>query len=275
MKWNDWNLIAFGFVIGGVAAGVLLEFVLPFNSKAFVGNDGRVQWETLLTGLGAVGAAFFTIASLRQQIHQTQQLATDQRRRRARAARATLPLALSQLAEYAISCIRELYDLRPYFQDDGSVDRSRAEQGFSAWTLPHLPENVLSSLKECIQFIDDDPAEAIVQLIRNLQIQRSRLSQFISRFQLNDGVHPLLRMNIDQAMWDAAEVHARTSTLFPFSRGYPAGSFSVTRNRVREALSLAGCFHNYDEIDVLADKWQRETWAREEVEMRRESAGSA
>jgi hypothetical protein len=126
------------------------------------------------------------------------------------------------------------------------VDRSRGEESFSAWTLPHLPENVLSSLKECIEFMDDDPAKAIVQLIRHLQIQRSRLSEYISRFQLNDGVHLLLRANIDHAMWDTAEVHARTSTLFPFSRGQPAGYFSVTRNRVREALSLAGCFQNYD-----------------------------
>jgi len=43
-------------------------------------------------------------------------------------------------------------------------------------------------------------------------------------------------------MWDAAESHARTSTLFPFARGYPEGSFTVTHTRIFEALSLAGCF---------------------------------
>jgi hypothetical protein len=114
MRWKDWNLIAFGFVMGGVSGGVL-EAALPFISKAFVGSDGRIQWETLLTGIGAVAPAAFTVVKLREQIDQTEKLTNDQRRRRARAARATLPLALSQLAEYATSCIVQLYDLRLFF----------------------------------------------------------------------------------------------------------------------------------------------------------------
>jgi hypothetical protein len=109
---------------------------------------------------------------------------------------------------------------------------------------------------------DDDPVEAIVELIRHLQVQRSRVTQFISRFHLNDSVL-LLRTNIDQAMWDAAEVHARTSTLFAFSRGYPAHSPIITSTRIHEALLIAGCFSNDDEIDVIVDKWQREFSARE------------
>jgi hypothetical protein len=145
---------------------------------------------------------------------------------------------------------------------DGSLDREQGEQRVTTWKLPHLPDNILSSLKECIEFVDDEPAQAIMDLIGHLQIQRSRVIDFISRFQLNDGVHLLLRPNIDQAMWDAAEVHARTSTLFPFSRGSPAGSFTVTRDRICEALRLAGCFDDDHEIDVLADRWQRETRLR-------------
>jgi hypothetical protein len=69
-------------------------------------------------------------------------------------------------------------------------------------------------------------------------------------------------------MYDAAEIHARTSTLFPFSRGYPTGSLAVTYERVYEALSLSGCFNDYGDISALADKWQRETWAREAFDKR-------
>jgi hypothetical protein len=237
-------------------------------------SANTIQWETLVTGVGAVVAAYFTVRSLRQQIHQTRELADDQRRRRARAARATLPLALSQLTQYATSCIKELCDLRPCFQADGSVDRVQGEQRFAAWKLPHLPENILSSLQECIEFVDDEAAQAIVELIRHLQLQTSRLTDYISRFQLNDGVQLLIRANIDQAMWDAAEVHARTSTLFPFSRGYPTGSFTVTRNRICEALRLARCFDDDHEIDELADKWQRETLFRAEAPITLSCGGS-
>jgi hypothetical protein len=77
-----------------------------------------------------------------------------------------------------------------------------------------------------------------------------------------------LLSNIEHAMCDAAEIHARTSTLFPFSRGYPTGSLAVTHERVYEALSLSGCFNDYDDISALADKWQRETSAREAFDKR-------
>jgi hypothetical protein len=257
------HLIAFGFILGGVTVGTF-EVALHLNSILFLGPDGRLQWETLVTGIGAVVAAFFTVRHLREQISQTQKLAEDQRQRRARAARATLPLALSQLAQYATSCIKGLYDLRPYFQADHSMDDlvQRAKK-CAAWESPSLSDDVLNSLKECIEVIDDEPAQAIIQLIRHLQIQRSRLQEYISRACLNDNTHLVSLLNIEHGMCDAAEVHARTSTLFPFSRGYPTGSFAVTRERVYEAFSLSGCFNHDDDISALADKWERETWARE------------
>jgi hypothetical protein len=263
MKWNECNLIAFGFVLGGVAASTFAA-ALHLNSKSFLGTDGRLQWEALVVGIGAVVAAFFTVRRLREQISQTQILADDQRRRRARAARATLPLALSQLAQYATSCIRELYDLRPYFRAAHSAnDLAERAHKCAAWELPTLSDNVLNSLKECIEVIEDDPAEAIIQLIGHLQLQRSRLEEYISRARLNDPTHLVVLSNIEHAMYDAAEIHARTSTLFPFSRGYPSGSFAITRERVYEALSLSGCFDDYDDISALADKWQSEARARE------------
>jgi hypothetical protein len=265
MKWNDCNLIVFGLLMGGISAGVL-EGMLPFDGKFFLGTDGRLQWETLFSGFGALFAAYFTIRRLGEQIHQTQKLADDQRRRRARAARATLPLALSQLAQYSITCIQELYHLRRYFRADGSLGQEVEE--IAAWSLPPLSDNILTSLKECIEFVDDESAQAITILISHLQIQRSRVMEYISRAHINDEMRVLKWSNIEQDMWDSAEVHARTSTLFPFARGRPSCSYTVTRSRVWEALSFAGCFDDETYIDLLADKWQRETLAYEELEQR-------
>jgi hypothetical protein len=53
MKWNECNLIAFGFFLGGVTAGTF-GVALHLNSKLFLVTDGRLQWETLVTGLGAI-----------------------------------------------------------------------------------------------------------------------------------------------------------------------------------------------------------------------------
>jgi hypothetical protein len=247
-------------LLGGVTAGTF-GAALHLNSKLFLGTDGRLQWETLVSGIGAVVAAFFTVRRLREQINQTQKLADDQRQRRARAARATLPLALSQLAQYATLCIKRLYDLRPYFRPD--ADLVQRAQKCAAWELPSLSDDVLNSLKECIEVIDDKPAEAVIQLIGHLQIQRSRLEEYISRARINDPTHFVVLSNIEHAMYDAAEIHARTSTLFPFSRGYPTGSLAVTRKSVYEAFSLSGSFNDYDDISALADNWQKEALARE------------
>lgn len=269
MKWNDCNLIAFGFVMGMVSAGTLAT-VLPFSRTLFLGNDGRLQWETLVTGLFALVAAFITALYLRKQIHQTQTLADDRRRRRERAALATLPLALSELSEYAIACINELYAVRPYFEKGADIDISEKQQKLAAWTLPMLSENILPSLKECIEFADGSPAQAMIALIRHLQIQRTRLRDYISRARGDNPSRILLLANIESGMYNAAEIYARASTLFPFARGYPTTAFTVTSKRVHEALSLAGCFDDYDYISVLTAKWQREAQAIEEIEKRRQ-----
>lgn len=155
-KWNDCNLIAFGFVMGAVVAGLVISTIAALDGPLFLGNDGRLQWETLLTGLSAVVAAWFTIGHLKRQIRQTEDLAERAQRQRVKAARAMLSLALSQLTEYATSCIKRLYALWHFFHTDGSLDRSRAD--LPALKLPPVPDDVLLLLKECVAVMDDDPA---------------------------------------------------------------------------------------------------------------------
>jgi hypothetical protein len=164
-----------------------------------------------------------------------------------------------------MACIKGLRNMRPYFRTDGSLDQSRAGEA-SAWRSPDLPESVLTTLKECIEFIDDAPAKAATELIRHLQIQRTRLAEDISRMRLNDGVHLILLANIDQAIRDAAEVYARAMPLFVFSRGQPVDDFQVKRNQIRDALASASSFLDYDEIDALTDKWQKEFVFSKELE---------
>lgn len=227
----------------------------PFSKTLFLGNDGRLQWETLVTGIFALVAAFGTIFYLRKQIWQTQQLADDRRRRRERAALATLPLVLSELSEYAISCIKGLCCARPYYKIGASIDILDRQEKLSNWTLPHISDNTLLSLKECIEFADDAPACAMISLIRHLQIQRARLEDYISRASGNDPGRLLLLSNIESAICDAAEVHGRASALFPFARGGQASAF--THKDICRALSLSGCFNDDKDISDLVNKWQQ------------------
>jgi hypothetical protein len=247
MKWNEWHLIGVGVVIG-LVLGAVYDDAIHYKLK--LSDDGRLQWEILLSGAAALGGAGWTVSKIRDQITQTDRIADDRRKRRERAARAMLPLALSELTQYATACIKRLYDLRPYFHDNGSLNQAQIAKSPPAWTSPRLPENVLSLLKECVEFIDDAPAQAVADLIRHIQIQNYRLIDYISRLQLHRSIG---WADIDQAIRDAAEVSARALCLFPFSRGDSV--YRLTRAQVNTALSQAGCFH-YQEIVALADKWE-------------------
>jgi hypothetical protein len=90
--------------------------------------------------------------------------------------------------------------------------------------------------------MDDAPATAAVELIRHLQIQRTRLTDYMSRLRLNDGTPLILWANIDQGMRDAAEIHARVSTLFPFARGQPATSVQCNAQSRSGGSLVSGLF---------------------------------
>lgn len=244
---------------------VAVESIVP-SKRLFLGSDGRVEWETLVTGIVAVLVAALTVRKLSEQIRQTERLAADQRKRRARAARAMLPLALSEIADYATACIQGLYALHSCFRPNGALNQPQVEGSLAAWTSPRLPENVLFLLKECIEFSDDGPAEAMAELVRHFQVQNSRILDNISRIRLNDGVHLVLWANIEQDIQDAAELYARASVLFPFSKGSASQASDLGRQLIHNALMVAGCFNNLGEIDALSDRWERAFPHRAEME---------
>lgn len=224
------------------------------------------HWQTLITGIAALLAAVVTIVVLNCQIRETRERANDQRQRRERAARAVLPLALAELQQYARACIRGLYDLRPYFQPHGSLDQAQVDKCRSAWPSPSLPDDVLSALKEWIEFSDKVPAEAASTLIRRLQVQKSHLAEYPSRICLNISLPltPLTLGTVYYVIGKSAEIFTRVGMLLRFTRGHPVHTFDVIRNNVYQALSNSGCF-DFDRVHVIgeiADKWETDTLAR-------------
>jgi hypothetical protein len=265
MKCKDWHLIIFGLVTGTILGGVygaVLADAVP--KKLVLGNDGRLQWETLLTGVAALGAAWWTVGKLGVQIRLTERLAADQRRRRERAARALLPLALAELSDYSRACMIGLKTLLPYFTPDGSLNRETASDAGDKWSLSSPPENVIAIFKECMEFVEDEPYELLAALLRHLQVQKSRLEDNINWLRANDGVHLLLKYNISQAIRDAAEIHARIGVLYPFAREGALHSHAVESMDIRTALLIARCFDDA-EIDAFTAEWRQESQFRKNI----------
>jgi len=255
MKWNDWVLIGAGFGFGGVLGAIANSAMLP--NKLLLGNDGRLQWETLLTGFGAVAAAVATVLYTRRTISQTRDLENDRRHRRERAARATLPLALTALCDYASECMKWAERIRNCVNADGGLDQARAQQSANEWVVPNIPQDAVSVLKECIEYAGDEAAEAMSNLMLHLQIHHTRLTYIVSDLRFDASERTVGAGNVDTALVDAAEVYGRCSTLLPFARGACDGPFSPQAKSIRQALLHAQvdentCEHAYDK----AEHWQ-------------------
>ncbi len=139
---------------------------------------------------------------------------------------------------------------------DGSLDQAQAEDDPRKWTVPRLPDNVLSVLKECIEFSEDDQAKGLIDLVCQFQKQNRRLIDDIAMIRLNDVRRLLLWANIEESIVDAAELYARASVLFPFAKGKTNQIFDIKRNLIYNACFVSGCFETLEEIDRLADRWE-------------------
>lgn len=251
---NDWILMGFGFVLG-VICFICIKFIFLSDAN-FLGADKRIQWETLLTGFLAVAAAIATVCVTRQMIRQTADLENERRSRRARAANAMLPMVLSELYGYSMKCMRVLKDIRGFTTEEGYLDRLIGEDFISRCGVPVIPENSMEVLKECIEFSDDKLAAALIDLIKNLQIQHSRMLGAMDIFRVPSSIPNITSREIDRYLVDAAAVSARCEALFPFARGCEGVDLIPSADKVCKALRIAfvdqdACRYAYE----LAGSW--------------------
>jgi hypothetical protein len=190
----------FGFLLGAIVFGPFPVPAISAEAEAWL-----YKWQTLLSGGLALLAAIVTIVVIVGQIQQTGTIETNRRRRKLRAARATLPMALAAVCDYAEGCVRDLISLMP-------VDEERVVARLPA--RPELPADIIPTFEKCIEFADEPEASHLIGLLRRLQIQYSRLAD--AGEMREDRL--LLRLNIETYIVDGAEVHFRASSLFAFSR---------------------------------------------------------
>lgn len=91
----------------------------------------------------------------------------DERDREHLASRSVLPISLANLNHYAENCVSILLDSYP-FSDEGTAFAGPP-------VLPNLPEDVIKSLKECIETSDALTAKELASLVQFCQVQNSRM----------------------------------------------------------------------------------------------------
>jgi hypothetical protein len=167
------------------------------------------NYQTLIAGSLALLGAIWTVSTIKRQIKQAGDQEKERRERKHLVAQAMASDALSQLSNYARSCVKLLSTLLPV----------EGEQTVTATVnneVPPIPAGAVLTLGGCLEFGDGPIRKDIADLIRKLQIQHSRLIDIKSW--LNDEEKLVVRSNIIDFILDALEVYARCAKLFPYAR---------------------------------------------------------
>jgi hypothetical protein len=205
------------------------------------------DFQTLITGLLAVGAAFYAarfaqkqvnaansqIEVAREQIAVAKAQSDHERGARLRAARASLPTTLSSICEFAQEAGKTLHaawpsaaKLYPEDHHSNSVQPVKAD-------LPLFPYELLESLERIVELTDaEDVAERIESILREAQIFSARTRPLVAGTDINTD---LLAIHIIQA----AALYARAESLFTYARRKTPGVNSANLwDRVFAALTL-------------------------------------
>jgi hypothetical protein len=184
------------------------------------------DWQTLIAGFLALVGAGWTVRGLRAQIRQTHQLAEDRRRHEELAARAVVPLSVSDMSRYSRDCIQLL---TIYVTGERPIVPADLE-------VPSASSDSIGAFRDCARFADPKVAMQIHTLLSAVQVQQARLRSLIRK---SRGKQMSLSKGVD-AIIDAAEVHAKSDDLFSYARDADAVPRRTPVSQLRTALRNSG-----------------------------------
>ena len=177
------------------------------------------DWQELIAGLAAIGAAYIggsyilrQIEVTKDQIELAKEQALDNTRRRHAAARAMLPLALASITEYASACARQLKS--SHLNGEGEAVPRNV---LASLQIPALPMSAIAELKALVESADETLQLAIADLLAEIQVLSSRLSGLKEpRDPSSVGVVALAYL--EDVIINSLNVYARSSSLFEYGR---------------------------------------------------------
>ena len=189
---------------------------------AWLGIFGELQapvaewikaWQTLIGATVASIAATVAVWNTTRSLSAAERLETQRRRQRQAAIRAMLPLALSQIVEYAGKSARRLEELL----EESSSENFDPDVACRA-VLEELPSAALDTLAEFIEFTDEGDLRLIASTIAWIQVHSARVRGLVDNrvdFYL---ISPINAYSIRSSIIDAASIAAGASAYFDYAR---------------------------------------------------------
>lgn len=188
------------------------------------------DWQTLVAGFLALLGAWLTIEKISDQISQADQIEKKRLLREHQAVRATLPLTLSAICEWASDIALDLNRAGIEMAQNG--ERVVGD----SFSPPDLPVAHIAEIQQVIRSTDDPTViKPLCEVIREMQTLWARCGVF-KDFQRGIVRVGMLR-EIDTYIIQAGKIYALAGSLFEYSRGASeAGPQEVTWNLVTQFL---------------------------------------
>ena len=188
-------------------------------------DDILYHYQTLITGVLAIGVGVLTTALLWRQIRQTERQILEanesqeqQRLRKLRALRAGLPIALTRIHQYSNECIGVLLGILRMLPSGDEVV-ARATAAWPVTALPTYPADAFEVLQRTIEFAEAGDAEKLARAIAYSQIQYSRLSSLYARiYEGGDPDFVVTRSNVLGSVRDAVGMRLHSDAMYDYGR---------------------------------------------------------
>ena len=206
-----------------VAASAVVLLFLVLLVLIWLHSNAVQEWQILIAGMVALAAAFVGGAYITEQIRAlnsqvsrqfeaSQNLENERRLRKFAAARAVLPLTLSNLCEYASRCGAALKTMLGHQLDEKIPNEIEIPD------LPTLPKDVIDELRNVVEFGDEQISEAAATLLGEIHYKTARLKNLWQEYRA-PGHHVTPVSNVESQVLDMALIYARGIALFDYARG--------------------------------------------------------
>jgi hypothetical protein len=194
--------------------GVGVLGIVAHATRLFATEGPLERWQTMVTGLIALMAAFIGAYYVNKQTQLGEQHEQERNRRRFDAARAVLPFTLSALTSYAGQSGKLLRAIHRGPRNGNMIVGPLANLP----ELPALPQSSIAELRELIASAEVPLGELVAEILAEMQVQHVRLSELYTEMTNPSGNPTEHVANVETFIIDAAVVYARSSALFDFAR---------------------------------------------------------
>lgn len=178
------------------------------------------DWQTLIGGILAVGAAAVSVYFLRKQISQTDLLHQEELARQHNAIRTVTPIALSSISDFCQAIADEVC---------GEIERRANEpmilgvddESEKRLSPQYIPADVLPTMQGLVATLGEESRiKHVAELVGSLQILQSRHNEFdLKQAGSEFGLYGILL--------DCAKVKLLTDSIFNYSRFVDETNFSL------------------------------------------------